>query len=471
MKKCSSLVFLSVSLLFCLLVGVSAFFSQADVTVEQRDATPFPSFYSADEGLNKEFDAQLSDYLSERMPFRSVILDLKATIFQKVFASSTASDVIVGKNGWLYFEPTLPEYTGSSLLSDRGISNIVDTLSQIADYCEAKDISFVFTVAPNKNTLYDDNMPLRILRSDVNNFTRLQKALPAAGIPFVDFSQMNTWAQEPLYYATDSHWTVRGASMAYDALMDALEIEHQDYASFRWIPQEKQTDLMRMLYPSKARTETEMVPDVVYTYEYTSRFRSEEDINITTTNEAGHGHLLMFRDSFGNALLPFFAQHFSTARFSRAVPCDFTLADSGSVVIYEIVQRNLANIISYAPVMPAEKIAVPAFVTGDSGCVRLLSEPHDNLLHIYGEIDESLLAADSTLSILLTDASGSQSTYRCFPISESSMYDDGVVRDNGFSCYLDQSNLAAGSYQIAVCVQTNGKTIAYSADTALAVER
>ena len=469
MKKFASIAFMAVSLLFCFLVGVSALFSEADVSVEQRDATPFPAFYSPEDGLNKEFDAQLSDYLSERMPFRSMVLDWKATVMQNVFASSTAADVVIGKNGWLYFEPTIPEYTGTSLLSDRSIANIVETLTQISEYCESTGHPFVFTVAPNKNTLYDENMPFRFLRGEVSNYSRLRDAFADSDVPFVDFSEMDTWSQESLYYATDSHWNMRGAAMAYDSLLDSLQIDHYDYAEGKWTAGEKQTDLMRMLYPNRKQTEEELIPDVEYTYEYTSRFRSEEDINITTANESGQGSLLMFRDSFGNALLPFFAQHFSSACFTRAVPIDLTQAKDGDVIVYEIVQRNIGNIISYAPILPAKKSSLQPNETGDDGLVRLLTKPQNSLLHIYGEMDESTLAVDSKIFLQLTGEDGSHGFYRCFPISEASLYNDSVVRDNGFSCYLDISALPAGNYQASVCVQTGERIAAYPADADVVV--
>lgn len=472
MKRISGVIFLSVCLLFCLLIGVSAVFSQADAEVEQRELTAFPSFFDEDGSLNKNFDSELSDYLSERMPFRSAALEWKSTLLEKLFASSTASDVIIGKNGWLYFEPTIAEYTATSLLSERSIANIVDTLSQINDYCEQKGVKFVFTVAPNKNELYDENLPLRFLKGEGNNYDRLTEALRQTDIPYVDFHDLAGAAEEPLYYATDSHWNVRGAVIAYDALLTRLAIEHETYQNVSWIESEKNGDLYGMLHPADMQPETEWVPDVTYTYEYTSRFRSEEDITITTENTTGNGSLLMFRDSFGNALLAFLAQHFSTAYFSRAVPCDLTLVDSlnADTVIYEMVQRNLANIISYAPVLPAAEAELTADEESEQSVSLLQTQAHNGLLHIFGALDEQLLQTDSKLYLRLTSPNGEAQYFRCFSIYEASLAGDGLCRDNGFSGYLDTAALPRGDYRLSVCVESGGEVIAYPTEQTVTVE-
>ena len=98
----------------------------------------------------------------------------------------------------------------------------------------------------------------------------------------------------------------------------------------------------------------QVVLDTTWHYRYTSSFRSEEDITITTENDRGTGRLLMFRDSFGNAVLPFFAQAFREAEFSRAVPyrLDLTAARQADAVVVDTSQmdreESLAALITLA---------------------------------------------------------------------------------------------------------------------------
>lgn len=71
-------------------------------------------------------------------------------------------------------------------------------------------------------------------------------------------------------------------------------------------------------------------------------------IQIDTTNEQKEHSLLMFRDSFGNALYPFLADSFGHSRFSRKMPYPLTMMQevNADVVIVEIVERNIPYLLS-----------------------------------------------------------------------------------------------------------------------------
>ncbi len=66
----------------------------------------------------------------------------------------------------------------------------------------------------------------------------------------------------------------------------------------------------------------------------------------------------MFRDSFGNALYPFWRIPFLIAPFEAGALSD-GLAFEGifDYVVVEIVERNLKNLAVKAPVMPAPAIS------------------------------------------------------------------------------------------------------------------
>ena len=49
----------------------------------------------------------------------------------KIFQVSTASGVIQGTDGWLYYKDSLDDYLGINQLSDRGLFNVAHTLSMM----------------------------------------------------------------------------------------------------------------------------------------------------------------------------------------------------------------------------------------------------------------------------------------------------------------------------------------------------
>lgn len=73
-----------------------------------------------------------------------------ALVNGKIFQVSTASGVIQGSGGWLYYKDSLDDYLGINQLSDRGLFNIAHTLSLMQKNLTARGKKFLFTVAPNK---------------------------------------------------------------------------------------------------------------------------------------------------------------------------------------------------------------------------------------------------------------------------------------------------------------------------------
>lgn len=119
--------------------------------------------------------------------------------------------------------------------------------------------------------------------------------------------------------------------------------------------EEETGDLYEMLYPTGKELDTDEVYDRPFTFTYDAPIRSPEDNRICTSNESQSGSLLMFRDSFGNALHLFMAEGFGSAVFSRVTPYDLGMINScgSDTVVVELVERNLDWLLTRAPIFPA----------------------------------------------------------------------------------------------------------------------
>ena len=95
-----------------------------------------------------------------------------------------------------------------------------------------KGVRFLFTVAPNKNSLYDENMPYydSLKASGEKNLVNLAKYLEQEQISYADLYGMFSDEEEVLYHKTDSHWKNKGAAMAAEKLLAALRKKHASYA-------------------------------------------------------------------------------------------------------------------------------------------------------------------------------------------------------------------------------------------------
>ena len=155
------------------------------------------------------------------------------------------------------------------------------------------------------------------------------------------------------YYRTGSHWNGYGSALAHDQILSALGRDSA-LASEAFTMQPHRGDLFEMLYPVSSRTEDGPALAHARSFSYADDFHAADDQRIRTSSAAS-GTLLMFRDSFGNALHADLAEDFGEALFSRAMPYDLSLIDDvqPDTLIVELVERNLCWLCTRPPLLPA----------------------------------------------------------------------------------------------------------------------
>ena len=351
MKK-AKLIFISIFIVLCLIPSVGMLiFGEARPAANEVLAGK-PSVTTRSGELSLSFLSDVSDYIADRFAFRQELATAWAGVNARLLGTSVEEQVILGSDGWLYFSDTLPDYTGQGM-SDTELRYLANDLALMQEYIESQGKHFIFTVAPNKNSIYSEHMPEYIEnRHSESNAARVGAYLDAAGVNYLDLFDI-LGNEENLYYKTDTHWNSRGAALAADGLLNMLD-RGGDYstASFA-VSEEHRGDLYEMLYPAGRATETATVYGGEFSYVCESDPNGGNAITIKTSCDGGSGGLMCWRDSFGIALYPYLAQSFVAATFSRSADYDLTLADSADTVIIELVERNLSNILSREPTFPA----------------------------------------------------------------------------------------------------------------------
>ena len=344
------------------LAGFAAGF--ATPNLEKRSLAPKPELYQ-NQVFNTSFVYELDDYFSDHFPFRSYLISAYHQVRQAVFSDSGSDRVITGQQDWLFYAETLDDYLRQNPLSDLEIAHFKQILALQSDWLKARNIEFLFTVAPNKNSLYGQYMPNKYqpfanpsLAEQLNQFD--------SQIYLDLFSPLSLEAadQKPLYHFTDSHWNNLGARIAAEALLKDLAGTYPELALSQLPGPDYQTrqdwvgDLAVMLYPSGPEAENQQYFFDREAYRYVRPLRSLEDMLIQTRYQNGQYRLHMFRDSFANALIPLLSHVFGEASYSRSIPYDYRQIDQQGVdiVIAEIVERNIRNLLQSAPIMPADPI-------------------------------------------------------------------------------------------------------------------
>lgn len=455
MKK-GKLIYCILFFAICLCPSLGMLVTKQEASSENRQLSEFPSPKTEEGKINVEWLSQAGDYFQEHFAFRNELVTGNALLHGRLLETSTADGVIQGKNGWLYYKDSLDDYLGQDLLSDRSLFNIAHMLSMTQQALEEKGVNFLFTIAPNKNSLYGDNMPYydKLKVSDQTNRENLESWLTTEKVAYADLYQALMEENEVLYHARDSHWNNKGAALAADVLMDALGKDHDSYEGESYTVRRDYTgDLDTMLYPLASTADDEIYYDKETTYATVEEIQSNFDPRITTVNPVKEGSLVMYRDSFGNALLPYMADAYANAYFSRGIP--YQLMDvethSADTVIIERAERFLPEMSQFPPVLTAKEISLTENeeLQGSDGAVDVKIKPQGMTAQLSGRIKEGLLDTDSRIYLKVNG-----SVYEAFPMDVKVGEN---LDDNGFCLYLPSELVAADGNDVEILIEKDNK--------------
>lgn len=430
MRKILYLVFTTLFIAACLLPGAGMLaFGPSPAAGNEAVARP-PRLTKADGSPNVELLSDAADWFSQSFGFRRELITADSCLKAELLRTSSQSLVALGQDGWLYYAETLDDFAGADSIAPRQAWCIARSLRLVQDHAESQGAEFLFTIAPNKASLYPLHLPVDLQNSPAPEeySAPVTAALEGQGVHYADLFGPLREQEEALYFATDSHWTNKGAALAHDVLLDALGVSSEGSAFSK--PGEYRPthrgDLYDMLYPASSRLELEYEFAQPPEFSYVRPIRDVDDLRIETASASGNGPLLMFRDSFGNALHSLMAESFSSAVFSRAMPYNIELAGQigAQYVVTEIVERNLPRLAEAPFLMPAPQVEDwqelwgEDFFTEDNRCPEAASLSVEQA-GMYRKVSLDSPAecdTDSPVYLALTAGDGSARVWEAFPV-------------------------------------------------------
>jgi hypothetical protein len=368
LRKLPALIYSSLFFLICSLPLLGAAVGIKSENLEKRTLAAKPDLITENKP-NWKYTEQFDSWYTDNFIFRPQLIAGWHDLNQNLFNISGSERVIAGKNNWLFFADTLDDYLRQNRLTDLEMARLSNIIRLQDEWLARRGIDYIFTIAPNKNSIYPEYMPENYKPAEAPDITELMRQQPESDawldlhIPLRETAQSGQQA-EYIYHFTDSHWNNAGALTAAQIILTRasdnlpeLPTENLPGSAFE-IRQDWQGDLAVMLDPSSPQTENQYYYSTNSTYRFKRPVRSMEDILIETTSNQGEYNLLMFRDSFANALIDMLSPVFKEAIYSRALPHDYSLIEKADIdlVILEIVERNLKLLLEYAPVMTADTI-------------------------------------------------------------------------------------------------------------------
>ncbi|MDY2847624.1 MAG: hypothetical protein SOU50_05320 [Oscillospiraceae bacterium] len=421
-----------------------------------------PSPINEDGSVNESFAVETESYLSDTLPLREKMLSALSAIRCNIF--STGSDeVIKGKNGFYFYKDEIDVYTGAVSLSDREVHSAARYLYLIDEYCRSHDIQFLFAPVPDKAQVYPEYLPGYVHGSEEKDLDKLFAALDEADVSYCRLSDVlcEDIPEYDLYLKTDTHWNGLGAVTAFGEIMYSLGRGYNYYSGAEFsFSGEIEGDLTRLLYPDSPPVERQAVisaefhDDMHFVRPAHIEGNRDRDFimeNLTGSSErydliietecpsAENGSVLVRRDSFGRALIPYFADNYKKARLIRSLTITENDLSGADDLVYEIVGRNIGTISGEPCGLPSPEREVP--FAGERHCGGSIDviENYDDKLFIQGTIDESVFETEPWADIILI-LKGSEDSEYAFEAYPSGM--------NGFSAYIPFSMLSAGTYDI-----------------------
>lgn len=392
-----------------------------DGEAEKRDLAPAPALVREDGSVNPNVLADAGAYLADHFAFRNALVEANATLKQRLFATSAVSDVIVGRDGWLFYEGELNDYWRKETLTDAGIENAATNLCLIQESLSARGKRFVLAIAPNKSTLFGEHMPYYYVRGEGPSiYERLYARLAELEVHAVDLKAALE-GKQGMYFLRDSHWNEEGSLVAFDAIRAGLGyLEPIDWGAADTTLAHT-GDLDAMLHPLMPEPEVLPHRTALDAYEVVNDAQGVEDNYIVTTaigSPRGHA-LMMYRDSFANNLLLPFASAYGTSVFTKNVP--YYLGDEqvgfAQDVVIERAERHIASFATDPPYMlaPTRTPSAQGIEQGSSAVVQ--AHDADPYLAIEGSLSRDF-NKDERVYVQVVTKTGESRAYEAFRVSQ-----------------------------------------------------
>ena len=276
------------------------------------------------------------------------------------FGVSPTPELFVGPNQNLFTttHDSLGVYRGTKPMSARELWVWRHVLNARRQWCQERNIAFVYAIAPNKETVYPERVAARLDRVGPTRLDQLSQYMHSQGDDWwLDLSETMQRAKREcasegeVYYRLGTHWNERGVLYAYRALIDAVA---QQLPGVRAQPREKFT-LKESANQGDSWAGRLYLEDVLKQEGLELSFDGHTQLQQLNPEQPQHTfaerpdsglpRAVVVHDSFGELLRPILAEHFSRTTFLWSANFDPVLIERErpDVVIHLQVERALAG--------------------------------------------------------------------------------------------------------------------------------
>jgi len=298
-------------------------------TCENRTLKEEPDFKWSTTYIS-EYEAYYNDHYGFRNLMNYWIANFKYTVFN---TSIHPDKVVLGSDDWFFYaslsDKVLYSYAHDNLFSSSQLDSLEKNWSKRAADLKTQNIAYYSAVWPNKSTIYAEFVPFQMQMQQKHSPSRIDQAksfLKKVNSPsrFLDVRDLllNKKKDQIIYLKHDTHWNELGAFYGYQKLcafmnlipfkLDAFHIRYEH------LPK---GDLKGMLGLCQSSNVLEKVPFLVLKdstnliTEYPTLYPGVTYYEYSKNKDAEAQTILVFRDSYTTALIPFITLHYQKAYF------------------------------------------------------------------------------------------------------------------------------------------------------------
>jgi len=371
--------------------------------------TPTPPRSAADlDGFRQAVDAYVADHFPPRALLIAGLNRLRLAI-----GSSGSPRVIAGRDGWLFSDNGT--HFGAARGADKLDAEAMQAwLAGVAGRSEAlqrQGAAYVVLLAPDKEDVYPDQAPAWFALDPNRNavrFARLAAASQAGDVlyPAPELAHEAAWGLK-VYEPTETHWTGLGAYQGYVALMRRLQARGltdgprpiEAFAEPADTPYRPRNLALMLGVAGLVKTEFPQLSDPAVEgrlqVTYLGPGRDWTAPQLIDTGEVGKPVLLLTRDSFSTALLPFLYAHFSRIVLAHNQDGvwrqDLVDRFHPNVVVSEVIASGAHWIMAGSPpASPEAQARIAAAVAAPATKAQPAADPAPGRVIVGGPTDDLL---------------------------------------------------------------------------------
>ncbi len=279
----------------------------------------------------KQLIRAVEAYLNDQFGFRESLIYWHSYWMAFYLDRSPSEKTIIGKDDWLFLNSyeMMDDHRGLVGFSEQENDNWREYFETRQQWAQKHGALYIVVIVPEKQTIYPEYLPERYTLV-VDDNTRLDHMLElfsdTINMPDLRPALISAKDETQIYRKVDTHWTGYGAFIGYQQIMEIIQPSYPnitvlDEDQLRTVERSMRGDLSNAMGLGDILQEN--LEDVILSPVRACARELEREtledrrraLYIEMACPSQTLRLVMFRDSYSNALVPFIAESFGESMY------------------------------------------------------------------------------------------------------------------------------------------------------------